>query len=66
MGYWPVADVITYLAWRFEALSLPVGLAEMLHRRTNGNPLFLVTVVDELVRQGGAARGPKAGNYTAG
>jgi predicted ATPase len=59
VGHWPVADVITYLAWRFEALSLPVGLAEMLHRRTNGNPLFLVTVVDELVRQGGVREGPK-------
>src|SRR5262249_58502691 len=41
-----------YLAQRFGAAQLPQGFAQSLHQRTNGNPFFLVTVVEELVRQG--------------
>jgi predicted ATPase len=45
-----------YLAERFangvgSAPSLP-GLASLIHRWTEGNPLFMVTLVDELVKQG--------------
>ena len=36
----------------------PAGLARVLHQRTEGNPLFLVAVVDELVRQGVLRQGP--------
>jgi tetratricopeptide (TPR) repeat protein len=46
------AVVAVYLTRRFGEHALPLGLAAVLHRRTDGNPLFLVTVVDELVRQG--------------
>ena len=42
----------TYLGQRFAAERLPAALAPVLHQRTTGNPLFLVTVVDQLVRQG--------------
>jgi len=41
-----------YLARRFPASSLSPGLAHVLGRNTSGNPLFLVNVVDDLVRQG--------------
>ena len=43
--------VATYLVERFGDPALPAGLAQVLHQRTNGNPLFLSNVVDTLVRQ---------------
>jgi DNA-binding winged helix-turn-helix (wHTH) protein/predicted ATPase len=46
------ADVAHYLAVRFGERACPAALAQALHRRTDGHPLFLVTVVDTLVRQG--------------
>ena len=42
----------TYLARRLGPQGLPAGLVQMLHQRTHGNPLFLVTMVDDLLRQG--------------
>ena len=35
-----------YLASRFDGLHVPAGLARILHRRTEGSPLFLTKVVD--------------------
>jgi DNA-binding winged helix-turn-helix (wHTH) protein/predicted ATPase len=52
LGYLSVAGVATYLTQRMEGPALPAELAPVLHQRTTGNPLFLVTVVDELIRQG--------------
>src|SRR4029434_11160450 len=52
LGPWPTAEVALYLAQRFGADVLPEGLAEVLHQRTEGNPLFLVAVLDDLVQQG--------------
>jgi DNA-binding winged helix-turn-helix (wHTH) protein/predicted ATPase len=46
------ADVAQYLALRFGVGVCPAALAQALHRRTDGHPLFLVTVVDALVQQG--------------
>jgi DNA-binding winged helix-turn-helix (wHTH) protein/tetratricopeptide (TPR) repeat protein len=49
------ADVAEYLAKRFAddntARSL-AGVAPLIHERTDGNPLFMVNVVDYLVEQG--------------
>lgn len=45
------ADVAAYLAARLGG-EPPAGLAEVLHRRTDGNPLFMVTVLDELITGG--------------
>ena len=45
-------DIAQYLAARFGEGALPSALALALHRRTDGHPLFLVTVVDTLVQQG--------------
>ena len=46
------AATAAYLRQRCGATSLPPGLAQLLHQRTSGNPLFLVAMVDELGRQG--------------
>ena len=46
------ADVAHYLGRRFGAGGLPGGSGAALHQRTDGHPLFLVTVVDALVQQG--------------
>jgi DNA-binding winged helix-turn-helix (wHTH) protein/tetratricopeptide (TPR) repeat protein len=42
-------DVATYLAQRFGGHAFPPDLARAVHQRTDGNPLFMVRVVDELV-----------------
>ena len=52
LAYFSEAAVATYLARRFPEAMLPEGFARVLHHRTNGNPLFLVTMVDALVQQG--------------
>ena len=52
LDYFSTAEVATYLGQRFARAALPEGLARVLHRRTHGNPLFLATLVDGLIRQG--------------
>ena len=47
-----VDAVAEYLSRRFARPHWPPELARALHRRTDGNPLFLVTTVDDLVAQG--------------
>jgi DNA-binding winged helix-turn-helix (wHTH) protein/tetratricopeptide (TPR) repeat protein len=42
-------DIAAYLAQRFGGHVLPAELARAVHQRTDGNPLFMVRVVDELV-----------------
>lgn len=49
---WSSAGVALYLAQRFGTHALPEGLARVLHQRTDGNPLFVVTVMDDLVQRG--------------
>jgi DNA-binding winged helix-turn-helix (wHTH) protein/tetratricopeptide (TPR) repeat protein len=43
------AHVAAYLAQRFGGHAFPSELARAVHQRTDGNPLFMVRVVDELV-----------------
>src|SRR5262249_40557863 len=57
LAYLPEAGVAAYLAARSPGRPLPDGLARLLQQRTGGNPLFLVTVVDAMVRQGGLQEG---------
>ncbi|HKA54473.1 MAG TPA: hypothetical protein VKJ47_12510, partial [Candidatus Binatia bacterium] len=49
--------IAQYLTARFAAAAQGAGplrgLARLIHRRTDGNPLFMVNVVDYLVAQGG-------------
>jgi predicted ATPase/class 3 adenylate cyclase len=41
-----------YLSRRFTTAALPTGLSQTIYRRTGGNPLFIVNMVDYLARQG--------------
>jgi predicted ATPase len=66
VGDLPAADVRTYLSRRFDGSSLPVELAALLHHRTNGHPLFLVAVVDDLVRQRVVREGPNGWTLSDG
>lgn len=52
LGYLSQEDVAAYVRQRFGAERLPTGLTSVLHQRTNGNPLFLISVLDDLTRQG--------------
>lgn len=64
LEYFSEAAVAAYLTQRFGTPPLPAALVRALHQRTTGNPLFLVAVVDRLVRQGtlrDAATGEEVG-----
>jgi predicted ATPase len=50
------ADVATYLASASAGARLPEELAGMLHRHSEGNPLFMRAVLDHLTQQGLLAR----------
>jgi len=52
LDYLPEEAVAAYLAGRCPGGELPVGLARLLHGRSEGNPLYLVTLLDTLVRGG--------------
>src|SRR5262249_36814038 len=52
LDYLSAAATATYLPQRCGEDPVRRGLPPLLHQRTSGNPLFLVTMVDELVRQG--------------
>jgi DNA-binding winged helix-turn-helix (wHTH) protein/tetratricopeptide (TPR) repeat protein len=52
VGFLHEEDVAAYLARRFRANGFPSGLARAVHQRTDGNPLFMVRVVDELITLG--------------
>src|SRR5262249_2206015 len=41
-----------YLALRFRGTALPAGLPRLIHERTDGNPLFMVNLVDSWVAAG--------------
>src|SRR5262249_41228112 len=46
-----IAEVEQYLAKRFPTSVLPARLADVLRQRTEGNPLFLVNLVNDLLEQ---------------
>jgi DNA-binding winged helix-turn-helix (wHTH) protein/tetratricopeptide (TPR) repeat protein len=58
--------VAAYLSMRCPGRGIPAGLAPMLHRRTDGNPLYLVTLVDTLVREGKLVEGTAGWELPAG
>ena len=47
-----VKAVAEYLSRRFAQQEWPAEFPRMLHRRTDGNPLFLVNTIDDLLAQG--------------
>ena len=46
------AEVTEYLAPEASQGKAPVGLAELVHRHTEGNPLFMVAALDHLIQRG--------------
>ncbi len=50
------SNVATYLSQRFPDNSFSRELAEVIHQRTDGSPFFMVSIVDDLVRQTRIAR----------
>ena len=52
LGEWSEVGVAAYLAHRGAGTAGHAALARVLTQRTEGHPLFLATVVDELLRQG--------------
>jgi DNA-binding winged helix-turn-helix (wHTH) protein/tetratricopeptide (TPR) repeat protein len=45
------ADIAQYLAIEFANGDLPAGLAGIIHRHSDGNPLFMTAMLDHLVKQ---------------
>ena len=43
--------VTKYLSFRFPSHRFPAGLARLIHKRTDGNPLFMVNAVDYLLAE---------------
>lgn len=53
------AGVEEYLSSRFNHEKIPAGLARILHSRTEGNPLFLINIVDHWLPMGLLERPPE-------
>jgi len=53
------SEVCEYLTARFAADDLARSLGEALHARSEGNPLYLETIVDHWVERGRLAHGPQ-------
>jgi DNA-binding winged helix-turn-helix (wHTH) protein/tetratricopeptide (TPR) repeat protein len=66
LGLWEEPAVAAYLTQRLGAGARPASLARGLQQRTEGNPLFLVTVVDELVRRGIVRQAPAGWDLVGG
>ena len=58
LEYLSEGAVAAYLAQRFGAREWPEGLVGALYQRTHGNPLFLVAVVEDLLRRGAVQEAP--------
>ena len=52
LTYLSPTAVAAYLVQRFGGKPLPQDLCGIIHQRTDGNPLFMVSLVDEMVQQG--------------
>src|SRR5262249_48973999 len=48
----PELAVAEYLATEFPNASLPLGLANLIYRHSEGNPLFMVAIVQDLMKKG--------------
>ena len=51
LPYLSAAGVAAYLRQRFGEAQVPERLVGVLRQRTNGNPFFMIAVVDDWVRQ---------------
>jgi DNA-binding winged helix-turn-helix (wHTH) protein/tetratricopeptide (TPR) repeat protein len=46
------ADIEEYLDRRFPRAAFPKGLAGLIHEHTDGNPLFIAAIIDQLIARG--------------
>ena len=60
-----VQDVALFLAGEFSGSGFPAGLAELVHRHSEGNPLFMTAIVSDLVKSGLLAEQGGAWKLTA-
>jgi DNA-binding winged helix-turn-helix (wHTH) protein/tetratricopeptide (TPR) repeat protein len=58
LDYLAEGAIVAYLRQRFGHAGLATDLAAVLHQRTHGNPLFVIAVVEELLRQQVVREGP--------
>lgn len=47
-----VAHVAEYLSAEFPGGALPEGFAELIHRHSEGNPLFMIALLDHMIERG--------------
>ena len=59
LSYWTEQDIGEYLRARFPEPDSYAAAAAPLYRRTNGNPLYIVCLADELVRSGNIHSDPE-------
>ena len=52
LDFWSETGVAAFLAQRFGAQIASADLVRLLHQRTQGNPLFLIALVNALIGQG--------------
>lgn len=52
LEYLSEEEVAKYLSVRFHGNQFPAGLTPLIHERTEGNPLFMVNVLDFLLAEG--------------
>lgn len=64
LGTLSVVEVAAYVTQRFGAGPLAAALIPVLHQRTQGNPLFLATMVADLVPRGILHEGPTGWELT--
>ena len=57
-------EIADYLAKEFPSNGLPAGLAALIYRHSGGNALFMVTIVQELVKKGYLAKSKDAWSLT--
>lgn len=58
LGALSMTEIATYVTRRFGTGTLTAELTPVLHQRTQGHPLFLVTTVEDLVHRGVLREGP--------
>ena len=59
VDYLSEAGVAAYVRQRFGASDLPEGFPRVLHQRTNGNPLFMRALVEDMMQQGVLEKSPQ-------
>jgi DNA-binding winged helix-turn-helix (wHTH) protein/tetratricopeptide (TPR) repeat protein len=58
------SDVSEYLAIKFVSACFPSGFANLIYRRSGGNPLFMATILQDMVKKGLIAQAD--GRWTLG